>query len=120
TQDGLSMDGILFDARVIRPGMTGIGNYTRHLLRALPAHRVRIGLILPHGSAFAEDFPGCTIHFTRVQPDSHPLTELFEQLVIPWLCKRHGYTSFVATGGAMPAFHPGIKVYPFIHDLAFL
>ena len=50
------MDGILFDARVIRPGMTGIGNYTRHLLRALPAHRVRIGLILPHGSAFAEDF----------------------------------------------------------------
>lgn len=114
------MRGILFDARVIRPGMTGIGTYTRHLLRALPPGQARIGIILPEGSPFAAQFPGCTIHFTRVQPDSHPLTELFEQIMVPWICRRHGYTAFVATGGATPAFHPGFKTYPFIHDLAFL
>ncbi len=114
------MAAILFDARVIRPGMTGIGNYTRHLLRALPKDGARIGIILPAGSPFATEFPGCTIHFTRVQPDSHPLTEIFEQIVIPWICRRHGYTAFVATGGAIPAIHPGFKVYPFVHDLAFL
>lgn len=114
------MGGILFDARVIRPGMTGIGTYTRNLLRALPRDRRPIGIILPQGSPFAHDFPGCTLHFTRVQPDSHPLTELYEQFVVPWLCRRHGYTAFVATGGTTPAFHAGFRTYPFVHDLAFL
>jgi glycosyltransferase involved in cell wall biosynthesis len=113
------MHGVLFDARVLRPGMTGIGNYARSLLRALPAGRVRVGILLPAGSPHAADFPGCRVHFTRVGLTSHPWTELYEQVALPLFCRRHGYDRFVSFEGRVPLFHPGLKTYPFVYDLAY-
>jgi glycosyltransferase involved in cell wall biosynthesis len=112
--------GILFDARVIRPGMTGIGNYARSLLRALPTDSVRIGILLPEGSPYIHDFPGCTIHLTRVNLTDHPRTELYEQFVIPHFCRRHGYGTFVSFEGRVPLWGRDLQACAFIYDLAYL
>lgn len=116
----MKTSGILFDARVIRPGMTGIGNYARSLLRALPTEGLRIGILLPLGSPYAQDFPGCTIHLTRVSLTDHPRTELYEQFVIPGLCRRHGYGTFVSFEGRVPLLGRDIRACAFIYDLAYL
>lgn len=113
------MAGILFDARVIRPGMTGIGNYARSLLCALPREGLRIGVLLPADSPYAGDFSGCTVHFSRVGLTSHPATELYEQFWITWFCRRHGYDRFASFEGRVPFFRGGLRTYPFIYDLAY-
>jgi len=112
------MRGILFDARVLRPGMTGIGNFARSLMQAMP-HDVPVGILLEAGSPYAGDFPGCRIHFTRVELTSHPRTELYEQFVLPLFCLRFGYRSFVSFEGRVPVVHPGVRTYAFIYDLAY-
>jgi glycosyltransferase involved in cell wall biosynthesis len=116
----MTTPGILFDARVIRPGMTGIGNYARSLLRALPLDAARIGIILPEGSPYASDFPGCVLHFTPIGITAHPRTELYEQFEIPRFCRRHGYGTFVSFEGRVPLFGRDIRVCAFIYDLAYL
>jgi glycosyltransferase involved in cell wall biosynthesis len=39
--------------------------------------------------------------------------------MLPWLCWRHGYRSFVSFEGRVPVFHPGIRTYPIIYDMTF-
>jgi glycosyltransferase involved in cell wall biosynthesis len=114
------MRGILFDARWIRPGMTGIGYSAYHLLRAWPASETRVGIILPKNSPYADQFPHFRVFFAPVDLTHHPLTELFEQVGIPALCYRHGFGNFVSFETRVPAFHPGIRTFSWIHDLSFL
>lgn len=114
------MTGILFDARVIGPGMTGIGNYARNLLRVMPASTTRMGIILPAGSPYAAEFPEFRIHFSRSSLTSHPRTEFFEQFFLPAFCRLHGYSHLVSFEGRVPFFHPGVHTFAFIYDLAFI
>jgi glycosyltransferase involved in cell wall biosynthesis len=113
------MPGILFDARVIRPGMTGIGNYARSLLRALSKDNLQAGILLPFASPYAKDFTGFQIHFSRIDLTSHPVTELYEQFWIPLFCRKHGYDRFASFEGRIPFFNLGVRTYPFIYDLAY-
>jgi glycosyltransferase involved in cell wall biosynthesis len=113
------MGEILFDARLVRPGMTGVGNFAFNLLSAMPAERrARIGVILNTDSPYAQRLRGFRIHFTRFQPNAHPATELFEQFGLPLLCLYHGYDALVSFDMHTPLFHPGIRVYPFVYDLS--
>ncbi|HEX2612904.1 MAG TPA: glycosyltransferase family 1 protein, partial [Fibrobacteria bacterium] len=95
-----------------------IGNFARSLLRAIPQEaRGGIGVILPPGSPYAGDFPGCRIHYARIAPTSHPWTELYEQVFLPFFCLAMGYRALVAFDGRIPIMHPGVRAYPFIYDL---
>ncbi len=114
------MAGILFDARWIRPGMTGVGNFAYNLLRALPDIGENIGIILPAGSPYSREFERFHIFFSSIDLTAHPKTEFYEQFVIPQLCYRHGFKSFVSFEGRIPIFHPGIKTFSFVYDLTFL
>lgn len=114
------MAGILFDARWVRRGMTGVGYFAFNLLKAFGHARKDCGLILTEGCPYAGELEGFRIHFTRVDLVHHPLTDLYEQAAIPFLCWRHGYRSFVSFEGRTPAFHPGIRTYPFVYDLSYL
>ncbi len=114
------MSGILFDARWIRPGMTGVGQVALNMLRAIPADAGNIGVILPEGSPFTGEFRRFRVHPSGVKLTAHPLTEAFEQVGIPLLCRKFGYTAFVSFEGRIPVFHPGFRTYSYVYDLSFL
>ncbi len=114
------MAGILFDARWVRPGKTGVGNFVYNLLQALPNTQEKIGIILPIGSPYAKSFERFQIFFSPIDLTDHPWTEGYEQLFIPYLCYRHKFKNFVSFEGRAPICHPGIKTFSFVYDLTFL
>jgi glycosyltransferase involved in cell wall biosynthesis len=111
--------GALFDARWVRPGMTGVGQYALNILRSPAIPRDRCGVILARDCPFPEAFDGYRIFRPGVDIMSHPATEAYEQFIIPWLCLRHGYGSFLSFEGRVPAFHPGVRTYSVIYDLTY-
>lgn len=113
------MSGVLFDARWVRPGMTGVGRYAYNLLRASGIPRERCAVILARDCPHADEFAGFRIFRTGVDITAHPRSDLFEQCLLPWLCWRHGYRSLVSFEGRVPIFHPGIRTYPIIYDVTF-
>ncbi len=113
-------DGILFDGRWVRPGMTGVGSTAFNLLAAFAKLGTNVGLILNPGPIPLELAAGFRIFQTKVDLTSHPQTEFFEQAVIPYLCYRHGFKSFVSFEGRVPIFHFGIRTFSYIHDLSVL
>lgn len=114
------MRNVLFDARWLRPGMTGVGYFALRLLESLPGSKEGMGIILPAGSPYIRDFAGFRIFETKVDLTNHPLTEFYEQFAIPFLCYRYGYRSFVSFEARVPLFHPGIRTCCFVYDLSFL
>lgn len=113
------MSRILFDARWVRPGMTGVGRYAYNLLRSPVLPRAECGLILNADCPYAAELAGYRVHHAPADLIDHPATDWFEQIGIPSLCRRHGYGSFVSFEGRVPAFHPGLATFPVIHDLAY-
>jgi len=113
------MTRILFDGRWVRPGMTGVGRYAYNILRSRAIPRSECGLILAEGSPYASEFAGYRIFPSRVDLTAHPVTDAFEQVGIPALCRRQGFTSFVSFEGRVPALHPGLATFPVIHDLSY-
>ncbi len=114
------MDKILFDGRWILPERTGVGNFALNLIRALGDTGRPIGVVLSKNAPSFALPENVTVFHTGVDIRNHPLTELFEQVWIPWLCYRFGYTRFVSLEGRAPIFHPGIRTFPFIYDISFL
>jgi glycosyltransferase involved in cell wall biosynthesis len=114
-----SVKGALFDARWVRPGMTGVGQYAFNILRSPAIPRDRCGVILAEDCPFPEAFDGYRIFRSGVDIMSHPVTEAYEQFIIPWLCLRHGYGSFLSFEGRVPVFHPGVRTYSVIYDLTY-
>ncbi|MDB5047004.1 MAG: uncharacterized protein JWO30_75 [Fibrobacteres bacterium] len=114
------MSGILFDGRWVRPGMTGVGIVAFNMLAAVAKQGIHAGVILNEGPVPPELATGFTIIRTKVDLAQHPVTELYEQLMIPYLCYRHGFDSFVSFEGRVPAFHFGIRTFSYIHDLSYL
>jgi glycosyltransferase involved in cell wall biosynthesis len=110
---------ILFDARWIRPGMTGVGRYAYNLLRSPILPRSECGLILPAKSPFAEEFAGFRIFPSRVDLTAHPATDWYEQAGVAALARREGFGNFVSFEGRVPAFHPGLATFPVIYDLSY-
>ncbi|MEO6095906.1 MAG: glycosyltransferase family 1 protein [Fibrobacteria bacterium] len=113
------MSGVLFDARWVRPGMTGVGRYAYNLLRGTGIPRERCAVILTWDCPQADDFAGFRIFRTGIDITAHPRSDLFEQFLLPWLCWRHGYNALVSFEGRVPVFHPGIRTYPIIYDMTF-
>jgi len=117
-------EGILFDARWITPGMTGVGRVAQEILRGIPGEeRPKIGIILTGRTQDvldSADLAGFRIHRTRVALTSHPLSDLFEQIAIPALCYRYGYKAFVSFEGRLPAWHSGFKTFGYVHDATFI
>jgi glycosyltransferase involved in cell wall biosynthesis len=113
------MTRILFDARWVRPRMTGVGRYAYSLLRSPVIPRGDCGIILPEGSPFAAEFAGYRIFPTRTDLTRHPATDWFEQTGVTAICRRNGYEAFVSFEGRVPALHRGIATFPVIHDLSF-
>jgi glycosyltransferase involved in cell wall biosynthesis len=114
------MSGVLFDGRWVRPGMTGVGIQAFNMLAAFAKLGVHAGLILNPGPVPPELAKGFTIITTTVDLTHHPKTELFEQFFIPFLCYRHGYTSFVSFEGRVPILHFGIRTFSYINDISYL
>lgn len=115
------MQRILFDARWITPGMTGVGRVALETLRAIPARmRSSLGVIVTDECPALADLDGFRIHRTRIGLTRHPATEAYEQVAIPFLCYRHGYKAFVSFEGRVPVFHPGIRTYGYLHDATFI
>jgi glycosyltransferase involved in cell wall biosynthesis len=115
------MRGVLFDARWITPGMTGVGMVAWRTLLAIPERdRTGIGVVLPAAWPDGAAFRGFRIFRSRAGLTRHPRTELFEQFGLPWICLRHGYGALVSFENRTPVFHPGIRTYAYIHDLAFI
>lgn len=100
--------------------MTGVGQVALQILENLPLAEEPIGVLLPKGSSYRPVFTRFKIHTTGVDLTQHPLTDLFEQFLIPLLCYRYGYGAFVSFEGRVPALHPGLRTFSMIHDLAFL
>lgn len=114
------MKGILFDARWIRPGMTGVGVAAFNLLASFAGQGVKAGIILNPGPVPPELMDGFRIFRTKADLAHHPVSELFEQIGVPFLCYRHGYDTFVSFEGRVPAWHFRIRTFSYIHDLSFL
>lgn len=115
------MPNVLFDARWVQPGMTGVGVVAFQILKAIPSElRAEIGVILSENCPHVEEFKGFRLFFTRVSLTSHPLTEFYEQIAIPYLCYRHHYRRFVSFENRTPAWHFGIETFAYIHDATFL
>jgi glycosyltransferase involved in cell wall biosynthesis len=111
---------VLFDARWVRPGMTGVGHYAYNILRSPAIPREKCGVIVTRDCPYLSAFEGYRIITTAVDLIDHPATDLFEQFMIPWLCHRHGYGNFVSFEGRSPILHPGIRTFPVIYDLSYL
>lgn len=114
------MSGILFDGRWIRPGMTGVGISAYNLLSAIGRTNVHYGVISCHEASLPIMGPNGHLHRMRIDLDTHPVTEIFEQMGIPILCWIHGYSNFVSFEGRVPLLHPGIGTYSYIQDLSIL
>jgi glycosyltransferase involved in cell wall biosynthesis len=98
--------------------MTGIGQVAYRIVRALPKTETKVGVLLTRGSPYAGHFPGVRVHEVPVPLDAHPLTELFEQCVLPLFCRWHGYGSLVSFDTKVPLIRFGVKTFPYIHDLS--
>lgn len=117
----MSGNRVLFDARSVRPGMTGIGNFAFNLLRAYPDVTAdKPGVLLPPGSPHCGDFPGMTVHEAPYDLTKHPQTDAYEQFALTGFCKRNGYGAFVSFDGRVPYFHAGIRTYSWFYDMAHL
>jgi glycosyltransferase involved in cell wall biosynthesis len=112
------MSAIFFDARWLRPGMTGVGHFAFRLLEALAARRKDLGLLLPAGSPFRSHFPELRLFEAPTDLPDHPRTEFYEQISLPRLCRRHGYRTLVSFEARVPLFHPGLRTACFVYDLA--
>jgi hypothetical protein len=94
--------GVLFDARWVRTGMTGVGHYAYNILRSRSIPREKCAVILQADCPYADAFSGYRIFRTRVDLTAHPATDLFEQFMILYLCYRHDL-SFPSKAGFPPS-----------------
>lgn len=115
------MSGILFDARWITKDMTGVGRVALETLRAIPPlSRSAIGAIVRTDCPVLSELEGFRLHRTTIALTAHPLTELYEQTVIPYLCHRFRYKAFVSFEGRLPLLHAGFRTYGYVHDATFI
>lgn len=123
---------LFIDARVIRPGMTGVGHYTYHLIQALAAEGARIrAAILPdplRALNLEAELPGVEWVPVNFDYESHPSGDIALWRQMPKLVREgeiyHG-PAFAIPPGRVPfkrvvTIHDlGVFVRPFDYPLRF-
>jgi len=118
---------VFVDARVVRPGATGVGQYTGNLLRALDAvvraRGVRLVALRLRGAAHPawNDLQHTEVVETTHDYETHPTGDLFLHRTLPRLAASYGadllvspafLAPLVAARGASP-----VRRMVFVHDL---
>lgn len=111
---------LFVDARTVRPGRTGVGYYTESMVRALAQVLEDRGSVTAL-SLFPDELepvpPGLIVRKTRADYESHPLGELYENLILPRMIRREGFDLFWGPAFLIPWVPVGVPRVVTIHDL---
>ncbi|GAB4524028.1 MAG: glycosyltransferase family 1 protein [Anaerolineales bacterium] len=112
---------LAIDATALPPNPVGAGQYTIHLIRALP-HLAGDARFLVYAQPHGRDLIGLpqsdALHFVRVSPMSPARRLLWEQTVFAALLRRSGADVLLSPHYTMPLVKPLPQVVVF-HDMTF-
>ena len=108
---------LVIDARTVRPGRSGVGNYTESLVRALGGTRPVRALVLDP-AAFGP-VPPAGVELIPVATDyqRHPAGEWWENVTLPRLLARLGADVFWGPAFLIPWVPVRARAVATIHDL---
>jgi alpha-1,3-rhamnosyl/mannosyltransferase len=111
---------ILFDARTVRPGRTGVGYYAQAMMQSL-AELESAGMtaLICEPDKQLAIAPNLKLYPVRTQHDAHPFAELFLQFSLGRIIRKTGSNVYWNPAFVLPGRkYPGCLYVVTIHDLS--